>query len=243
MKASRNWAEAHLRNVSERAWLTAPLWTSCHYFLDEAKSGDSCCFNNASSASQIHPDARHGNLRSILSWSTWNSLGPVGTKDYAASTREFYETRRRGWGSCCLAKRLWRARMANRNRGGAERGIMKPTQIQAVVPTLGKDSPQEASAFAVATAGSDRRPRRRSNLTFRDIEGETVVLDREGGFIHQLNPTASLIWAHCDGTSTVTRIANRLVATYDIDSRTALDDVEAILAEFRKLDLMESVLK
>ena len=35
----------------------------------------------------------------------------------------------------------------------------------------------------------------RANLAVRDVEGETVVFDRDGGRIHQLNPTATFVWA------------------------------------------------
>ncbi len=49
--------------------------------------------------------------------------------------------------------------------------------------------------------GGEPLPQRRSDIIYRTIEGETVILNRNEGRLHQLNPTASFIWNCCDGTS------------------------------------------
>jgi len=81
-------------------------------------------------------------------------------------------------------------------------------------------------------------PQRRPDLMTRLIEGETVILDREAGKVHQLNPVASCIWNSCDGSSSVDSIAERLVASFDVTPQTALRDVEAMLQEFQGLGLL-----
>jgi hypothetical protein len=81
-------------------------------------------------------------------------------------------------------------------------------------------------------------PQRRPDLMTHLIEGEVVILDREGGKVHQLNPTAGCVWNSCDGTSTVGSIAERLAATFDVAPEKALRDVEALLQELQGLGLL-----
>jgi hypothetical protein len=85
---------------------------------------------------------------------------------------------------------------------------------------------------------SKPRPKRRSDLTYRTIEGETVILDREEGRLHQLNPTGSFIWNCCDGTSKIDEIVDRLANAYEIDSITGRQDVEEVLSKLRSLNLL-----
>ena len=87
---------------------------------------------------------------------------------------------------------------------------------------------------------ADERPKRRLDLTHRTIEGETVILNREEGWLHQLNPTASLIWNLCDGTLGISEISERLLDEYEIDSVTGRRDVEKVVSEFRKLNLLQA---
>jgi Coenzyme PQQ synthesis protein D (PqqD) len=83
-------------------------------------------------------------------------------------------------------------------------------------------------------------PRRRADVRVRVIEGEIIVLDRQGGVIHQLNPTASWIWEHCDGTATLAEIAQQLATIYEVDPQRAAHDVAAIIDQFERLGLLES---
>jgi len=65
-----------------------------------------------------------------------------------------------------------------------------------------------------------------------------VILDRGGGKIHQLNPTASCVWDSCDGATSAVSIAERLAASYDVAPETALHDVETIVQQLYGLGLL-----
>lgn len=85
----------------------------------------------------------------------------------------------------------------------------------------------------------DHCPRQRTDVSVRVVEGETVVLDRQGGLIHQFNPTASEVWGWCDGSHTVLQIAGQLVGAYDVDMATAVRDVMAIVRQLHTLNLLQ----
>jgi len=90
------------------------------------------------------------------------------------------------------------------------------------------------------TENDHYRPKQRSDLRVRIVEGETVVLDRQEGFIHQLNRTASYIWEKCEGQSTLTEIENQMAEAFNVDRKTAAKDLAAILWQLRQLNLLES---
>jgi Coenzyme PQQ synthesis protein D (PqqD) len=83
------------------------------------------------------------------------------------------------------------------------------------------------------------RPRRRPDLTMREIDGEVLILDRRAGRIHQLNRTASYIWDRCDGAVTVDEIARDLVRVFDVDPGRASADVAATVAQLHERSLLE----
>ena len=95
------------------------------------------------------------------------------------------------------------------------------------------------SAF-MKTNAPDQHPHRRTDLMYRNVDGETVILNREGGVLHRLNPTAAFIWDCCDGTVHGDEIVRRLADTYDIDSETCRKDVNEILGQFQSLNLLAS---
>jgi hypothetical protein len=99
-----------------------------------------------------------------------------------------------------------------------------------------KDNPAQGSNIAPLIAYS---PRRRADVRIRIIEGETVVLNRQGGLIHQFNQTASYIWERCDGKSTAAEIAQQLAEAFDVSPKTAADDVAAIIRQLQELNLLE----
>ena len=82
-------------------------------------------------------------------------------------------------------------------------------------------------------------PKRRSDLNFGIVDGETVVLDRKGNFIHQLNQTATCVWERCDGKTSGAELALQLTEAFDVNPKAAAEDVAAIVLQFRKLNLLE----
>jgi len=83
-------------------------------------------------------------------------------------------------------------------------------------------------------------PKRRSDVRVRLVEGETVILDRQAGRIHQLNRTASYIWERCDGQSTLEDLSAQLLQAFDVDAQVAADDMAAMVGQLRTLHLLES---
>ena len=80
-----------------------------------------------------------------------------------------------------------------------------------------------------------------SELVEQIIEGETVVLDKTAGLIHQLNATASTIWKACDGVATISDIAEQIAGQYDIDIKKAKADVEETLQQLEQQNLVRPV--
>jgi PqqD family protein of HPr-rel-A system len=97
-----------------------------------------------------------------------------------------------------------------------------------------------SESFPPQMRANGDRPRRRSDVSVRLIEGETVVFDRRAGLIHQLNQTATYIWERCDGTCTVPGLARQLSEDFDVDPAMAEKDVVAIIAQLQKLNLLQA---
>jgi hypothetical protein len=86
--------------------------------------------------------------------------------------------------------------------------------------------------------GTDR-PKRRSDVRVRDVEGDTVVLDRAAERIHRLNATASFIWHRCDGRRTVRDIADELAGSFDVEPEAANEAVVAAVDQLDQLGLLD----
>ena len=83
-------------------------------------------------------------------------------------------------------------------------------------------------------------PKHRSDVIVRVVDHETVVLDRQGELIHQLNETAGYIWDRCDGESTVADITNQLAEAFSVDPETARKDGAVIVSQLQQLNLLEA---
>jgi hypothetical protein len=80
--------------------------------------------------------------------------------------------------------------------------------------------------------------KRRPDVRTRQLNGEMLVLDDSNGCIHQLNPTASFVWEHCDGNNSKAEIVRRLLEQFDADKVVADRDVSDILEKFVDLKLL-----
>jgi hypothetical protein len=81
--------------------------------------------------------------------------------------------------------------------------------------------------------------RPREGLLVREVDGEVLVLDAEADRIHQLNPSASLIWRLYDSGADAAEIASTLAIDYDLDKHKSYTDVKAALEQFRALKLID----
>ncbi len=87
---------------------------------------------------------------------------------------------------------------------------------------------------------ANRKPVACKNLNVRNIDGETVILNRATDQIHTLNSTASLIWDMIEKQSDIDAIIEKLTDSYSINADVAASDLNLILQEFAKLELIES---
>jgi Coenzyme PQQ synthesis protein D (PqqD) len=57
---------------------------------------------------------------------------------------------------------------------------------------------------------------RKKDLVIRELDDETLVYDKERDEAHCLNQTAALVWAQCDGKTTVEQAARSLQSKLDV---------------------------
>jgi len=79
---------------------------------------------------------------------------------------------------------------------------------------------------------------KRPELNIRNIDQETVIVDKKTGEVHQLNPTASYIWDQFDGATTIDQIASKLANEFNIDESQAALDVNSIVGQLKELKLL-----
>lgn len=78
----------------------------------------------------------------------------------------------------------------------------------------------------------------RTDLAIEEANGELIVLDKASGKVHQLNSSASFVWACLGEGLAIDQIALELSKAFDIEPETALADVQATLAQFEGLALV-----
>ena len=73
------------------------------------------------------------------------------------------------------------------------------------------------------------------------VDGESVVVDKVSGAVHHLNSTASFIWSQLDGTTSTAVVAERVAASFEVDSGVASGDVQRLVEQFQALRLLEHI--
>jgi hypothetical protein len=79
----------------------------------------------------------------------------------------------------------------------------------------------------------------RSDLVVENAEGELIVLDKDGGKVHQLNQSAALIWSSLGEGLGADEIAKLLTDAFEVEHERAISDVQAAVAQFTELGLLE----
>jgi len=80
---------------------------------------------------------------------------------------------------------------------------------------------------------------RRDKLTVRQLPDETLVYDHVAAKAHCLNQTASLVWKHCDGQTTIAELAVMLQRELGVTANEAL--VHLALEKLARRRLLETI--
>lgn len=84
-----------------------------------------------------------------------------------------------------------------------------------------------------------RYPRRRTDLTVHELDGEALIFDPSSGDTHRLNETALLIWRACDGERDRESITCALTGEYDVTPADARTHVECTLNRLHECALLQ----
>jgi Coenzyme PQQ synthesis protein D (PqqD) len=76
------------------------------------------------------------------------------------------------------------------------------------------------------------------SLSVQNVDQELLILDQGSGVIHQLNPTATLIWQKCDEGLSAPQMAQLLAQKYEIEEDVARKDVVETLEKLKALNLV-----
>jgi len=79
----------------------------------------------------------------------------------------------------------------------------------------------------------------RDDLGIEKVEQDFVILDKRNQKVHQLNSTASAIWAILQEGGDADAIVQEIVGSFGISPDVARRDVNRVLDEFRMLGLIE----
>lgn len=82
--------------------------------------------------------------------------------------------------------------------------------------------------------------RPRADLASERVDDDVLLLDKSNGKIHQLNPTASLVWESLQKGVDEQRIAEIVSETFEIDADTAKSDLQKLMKQFNELGLLKS---
>lgn len=72
---------------------------------------------------------------------------------------------------------------------------------------------------------SDSIPVIKSNISFRSIGDETILLNLDNNIYYSLNNTGRFIWSKFDGISDIEKIANIVVAEFKVNALEAKFDL------------------
>ena len=84
------------------------------------------------------------------------------------------------------------------------------------------------------------KPRSRTGIGERIIDGEALLVNAEGGEILVLNEVGSFVWTLLDGEHDVASIASLVADEFDVEPATAREDIDAFLTHLKSRDALAS---
>jgi len=85
----------------------------------------------------------------------------------------------------------------------------------------------------------DKRLARSERFAWRVIEDEAVLVDRDEEEVLRLNLIAAEIWQALDGSRSIAEIIDQIHQSFDVDRKTAENDVLRFVKELFKRELVE----
>ena len=82
------------------------------------------------------------------------------------------------------------------------------------------------------------KPKVRDDLAAAELDGEAVIYDERSGDLHHLNPTATIIFSMCDGTSTVREMSGEIAGAFGVPADEVERQVRALLKELGEAGLL-----
>lgn len=80
--------------------------------------------------------------------------------------------------------------------------------------------------------------RTRTDLLVEQFDDALIVVDVQGGQVHELNSTAAWLWCRLDKDDSAKALAKSLCYCYDVSMEVAEADVNAILEQWLELGLL-----
>jgi PqqD family protein of HPr-rel-A system len=85
------------------------------------------------------------------------------------------------------------------------------------------------------------KPLARGDLTVVELDGEAVIYDEETTELHHLNPTATIVFGLCDGTSTMREMSSDIAEAFGVPIEQVEPQVRTLVRRFRKARLLAYV--
>ena len=77
------------------------------------------------------------------------------------------------------------------------------------------------------------------DVTYKEMDAKSVLLDLESGSYYTLNEMGNFVWSLLDGKTSPAQLVKAVTETYDIDSETAGSDVTDLILRLRKEGLIQ----
>ena len=88
-------------------------------------------------------------------------------------------------------------------------------------------------------ASLDKRFATDERISWRVIEGEAVLVDRDEAELLRLNPIATEIWQAVDGRRTTNEIIDHIYQTFEVPRKRAQKDVLRFLRQLVRREMVE----
>jgi hypothetical protein len=85
------------------------------------------------------------------------------------------------------------------------------------------------------------KPIARADLTVVELDGEAVIYDEETTELHHLNPTATIVFGLCDGTSTMGEMSTEIAEAFDVPLEQVEPQVRTLVRRLRRAKLLARV--